>query len=237
MTKFKHGNTFWKYRKGATNPGKYTPTELLEKFHEWLQWVDDNPFYESQIVRYKDFHEVIKVPKIRPLTISGFSAFIGMSGSYLHGIKNSPNQELVDVATFIHDFILNNQYEGAVAGLYQHQIVTRRLGLVDRREEVSDVSSMDEDEVLTEIKRLVGDVKKLADASSRNSPSTIDAQEIDYEEMPTTKKPENTNPRQALRPPATQPFHHHHTPSTPQEDFAPKDDDTTPDASSLLRTV
>lgn len=51
--------------------------------------------------------------------------------------KDGRYKEFADVIHAISNEIWQDQYNGAAAGIYQQNIVARRLGLVDKREEIN----------------------------------------------------------------------------------------------------
>ncbi len=80
------GNKYWQLKKNFNeNPPKYNPKELWNKFVEYCEWIDNNPFKEAVLVqkgiKVKDDEGNEQtaystgLPKMRPYTLKGFYIF------------------------------------------------------------------------------------------------------------------------------------------------------------------
>ena len=127
------GNEYWKLRSKDGKDKKYpTPKDLLDACNEYFQWVQDNPLMEAQVVKYKDYAELMQVPKMRPLTIQGLCNYIDLSveGWRLYKAR----KDYVEITTRVEQIIYNNKFEGAASGFLNPNIIARDLGLQDKKE-------------------------------------------------------------------------------------------------------
>lgn len=88
------GNQFWRNRSKHGRDKLFNTPELLwEAACEYFQWCQDNPFEESVVVKKKDGHEIAKVPKPRPFTLTGLCLYLDCNHRYFthfeNGLKDS----------------------------------------------------------------------------------------------------------------------------------------------------
>lgn len=126
------GNSFWTLR--LTHGRKHaiaTPDELWSNFIEYAKWIEENPLLEIDF-RGKDAYEV-QIPKMRPFTKEGFALACGLSGWEV--IEEWKKREgFLEIITRIEKYIYTQKFEGAAAGLLNHNIIARDLGLADKTE-------------------------------------------------------------------------------------------------------
>ena len=53
------GNQFWKARAKHGANKKFTPATLLKVSLEYIEWVQDNPLYSTEVVKYKGDAELV----------------------------------------------------------------------------------------------------------------------------------------------------------------------------------
>lgn len=111
----------------------YTPIELLEKANEYFTWCLNNPLYEEQLFHYQGAITRDKVSKIRAFSLEGFCNYAEI---VVNTFKNYENKEdFLTVTTRIRQIIDSQQFEGAASGFLNPNIIARKLGLVDRKEQ------------------------------------------------------------------------------------------------------
>lgn len=136
------GNQFWKIRsKHGRDKLFETPELLWIAATEYFEWVDETPLKEEVIVKKKvnGLGEQIikeKLSKMRPYTLSGLCIYLGCSTEYFrHFEKNNKNaKDFMPVITRIREVIYAQKFEGAAAGLFNANIISRDLGLADKKE-------------------------------------------------------------------------------------------------------
>lgn len=165
---FHKGNQVWRLRKENGSKTRYQPGELLDKFEEYVDYCLKNPLQELQLVKFKEHYEEADVPKMRAISIKGFCAFAGISENTFH--YYSKKLDLAEEVELIRTYTENAQYEGAAAGLLQHQIVARMIGLADKKEMSVTVSDLGEQEALEELRALQAELQEmLTDEGLRDS--------------------------------------------------------------------
>lgn len=130
---FTANNQYWRLRsKDGRDKIFKTPDDLAKAAEDYFKWIDDNPFKEEQIVKYKDNYTIGTVSKMRPYTIHGLCNFIDIAVSTFQEYEKRP--DFTAVTTRIRQIIYNQKFEGAAAGFLNPNIIARDLGLSDKKE-------------------------------------------------------------------------------------------------------
>ena len=127
------GNQFWKARSShGRRPLFATPEDLRTACHEYFEWVDANPLYAAELVKFQGDAKVVEVPKMRAMTISGLCLFLDISpdtwGEY------AKKEDFSLITREIEETIRTQKFAGAAAELLNANIIARDLGLADKRE-------------------------------------------------------------------------------------------------------
>lgn len=145
------GNEYYLLRTTNGRERKYSPNALLKKANEYFQWVLKNPLKEQQLFHYQGNVISKDVNKMRPFTLEGFCNY---SDIVVNTFKNYEKSEITDemtdkerktandfltVTARIRQIIDNQQFEGAAAGLLNHNIIASKLGLLNRIEHQGNV--------------------------------------------------------------------------------------------------
>ncbi|MDA3781540.1 MAG: terminase small subunit [Bacteroidales bacterium] len=126
------GNTYWEHRKKHGRGRIFeTPEDLLEICIKYFDWVDSNPLYKSEIVKYKDFAELMNVPVCRAYTKDGLSDFCQVSCFNTIAEYKKRSNDFSKVIAYVEGKIYNQKFENAAAGLLNSNIIARDLGLRD----------------------------------------------------------------------------------------------------------
>lgn len=125
--------SFWQRRKQVKNVGLLdNPDELVEAACQYFKWVTEHPLKESMLFHYKGAVRAHDRNLLRPFTITGLCTFIGVDQTrYREWAKEDKFKEAV---AFINDVIYTQKFEGAAAGLLNANIISRDLGLAEKRE-------------------------------------------------------------------------------------------------------
>lgn len=116
-----------------------TPGLLLEYFKEYQQYCKDNPILKEDYVG-KDAARVWRELE-RPLTWVGFECYLSDKeiindlGDY-ESNKDGRYEDYATIITRIKKYIEHDQFTGAAVGIYQQNIIARKLGLVDKHDSV-----------------------------------------------------------------------------------------------------
>lgn len=132
-------NEFHKLRLKVGSEPKYTPETLGDTALKYFEYIKKNPFYQKQAFAYKGEITVIELPIIKPYTILGFCNFAGIvHNTYLNYKKK--NKAYLRVITRIEEIILNQKFEGAASNIFNSNIISRDLGLIDKQQKEENVN-------------------------------------------------------------------------------------------------
>lgn len=112
-----------------------SPEKLAELFEEYREWVKENPFTKTDWVGGIALE--VKRPYLRPLSFLGFESWlydnkiICSLSSYEHN-ENAAYAQYLPIIARIKSIIEANQFDGAVAGVYNPNIIARKLGLSEK---------------------------------------------------------------------------------------------------------
>ncbi len=127
-----------------------TPELLWEYFEQYIADTKDNPQWmveqkRGNMIIPKNFEgdlgditPTVKLPLQRPLTFVGFEVYlfkqgiISDLGDYEKN-KDKRYETYAPIITRIKKFIESDCFEGATIGIYNHNIIARKLGLTDNQ--------------------------------------------------------------------------------------------------------
>lgn len=120
-----------------------SPEELYEHFEKYKGYCKNNPKKENFWSNKTD--KEISVSREVPYTWNGFEVWLRKNKiiSRLQDYKEDKDGRYTEYAYIIRAIdqeIYEDKFSGAVAGVYQHNIIARDLGLVDKQETKQDVS-------------------------------------------------------------------------------------------------
>lgn len=129
-------NQYWKLRsKHGRDRIIKDPETLAKAADEYFQWCDDNPIYEVDF-RGKDL-EKIHIPHPRPFLKEQFAHFCGVAQwrtiTELADHKEK-GKDFLQVITHVEKTIAYQKYQYAVVNMFNSNIVSKDLGLVDKQE-------------------------------------------------------------------------------------------------------
>jgi hypothetical protein len=85
---------------------------------------------------------IVKVPKMRAMTIAGLCLHIGVTHETWCQYRKR-DEEFSEVTAMIDSIIRTQKFEGAAADLFNANIISRDLGLVDRQARDLDIGTKD----------------------------------------------------------------------------------------------
>lgn len=129
------GNQFWKLRsKHGRDKLFATPDLLWQAACEYFEWCDKHPWYKSEAIKNsKSVGKIVKIPTERPYSLMGFLVYIGTSPSYWYDFKAANHIDFSCVISEIEKIIETQQFEGAAVGAFNANIISRKLGLIDKQ--------------------------------------------------------------------------------------------------------
>ncbi|KUJ54023.1 hypothetical protein AR686_17695 [Chryseobacterium aquaticum subsp. greenlandense] len=116
-----------------------TPALLWEAACEYFRWVEDNPLYETKVFNYQGTIVKEKVPIMRAMTLAGLCFYLNCNEAYFRQFEKDKegSGDYSTVITDIKTVIYRQKFEGAAGNLLNANIISRDLGLTDKK----DVSS------------------------------------------------------------------------------------------------
>jgi hypothetical protein len=123
-------------------PLKYEPDELLEKFQEYIKWAKEHPIpivknVKNTTTKGDTYGSDSLERKPRLLSISGFLVFIGAGSDWWQSLDRDGAkraEEFSRVKSLIREFCQSYQSEMASADIFNANIVSRLLGLADKKD-------------------------------------------------------------------------------------------------------
>lgn len=141
------GNKFWELRsKHGRDILFQSPNLLWEAACEYFQWCQNNPWVKYEQVKqpgkgyvnvkgkYIPPQLVIPIPTERPFTKQGLFGYLGCDASYFRKFKESDHKDFFPIITRIEEVIFQQKFEGAAVGVFNAQIISRDLGLIEKVE-------------------------------------------------------------------------------------------------------
>lgn len=133
------GNQFWKQRSKHGRDKLFATPELLwEAACEYFAWCDDNPILKTDAVKSgKNAGDLIQTPTQRPYSLSGLLFYIGASDNYWSSFRAANHVDFLGVINDIEKVIETQQFEGATVGIFNANIIARKLNLTERQEVIT----------------------------------------------------------------------------------------------------
>lgn len=125
---------FWEAGPKAGRPAAYTdPEKMWSDAVEYFQWAQANPFETSRTKRANAGGEAKEVVTSKPrvMTLNGLQIFLGMCKGTWQNYSKKP--EFLAITARIHSIIYEQKFAGAAADLFNPMIISRDLGLADKR--------------------------------------------------------------------------------------------------------
>lgn len=140
------GNNFWQVKcsevneaKRAGRPPKFSTPELLwESCKEYFKWVADHPFQEQNAAAFKGDITKYNLTKQRPMTIGCLCLFLDFDYVTWLDYRANKGDGFSRVCQAAEQTIREQKFMGAAAGFFNHAIIARDLGLVDKKDLTSD---------------------------------------------------------------------------------------------------
>ena len=137
------GNAYWKLcPRPGRRPSYATADELWAAAQQYFEWVEANPLHTHETVKFQGEARLVKVPKMRAMTIAGLCLHIGVTQETWCQYRKR-DEAFSEVTAMIDSIIRTQKFEGAAADLFNANIISRDLGLVDRQARDLDVGPKD----------------------------------------------------------------------------------------------
>jgi hypothetical protein len=150
-------NQFWKQRSKHGRDKLFASPDLLwQAACEYFDWCDKNPWFKNDVVKGgADVGTTLRIPVARPYTLTGLCIYLKCNSAYFRTFKVQAleaDKDFNTVITQIEETIETQQFEGAVVGVFNSNIISRKLGLVEKVENSNintnfNLSPMTQDEI------------------------------------------------------------------------------------------
>lgn len=140
------GNRFWELRSKHGREKLFaTPQIMWEAAAEYFAWCEENPLIEIDF-KGKDA-ERVEIPKMRAFTFQGLTSYLDCNTYYFNefeanikGKTDDLSKDFSKVIIRIRETLYNQKFTGAAAGFLNANIISRDLGLLDKKEIEANVS-------------------------------------------------------------------------------------------------
>lgn len=127
------GNQFWKLRSKHGRDKLFASPDLLwEAACEYFEWCDQNPWVSLKMKGTKDGNFNEESPTQRPYSLAGFLRYIDAGDEYWRDFRKAGHEDFSGVIMRIEKTIETQQFEGAVVGAFNANIIARKLGMEDK---------------------------------------------------------------------------------------------------------
>lgn len=144
------GNQFWKLRNKHSQQVLFeSPQLLLQSALEYFEWCDKHNWYKQEPIKSgAECGRILDIPIKRPYSISGLCTYLNCSQYHFNKFKKACDNEFREVIDRIENIIETQQFEGAVTGIFNTSIISRKLGLKEQTDITSNGESVFQIEVI-----------------------------------------------------------------------------------------
>lgn len=137
-TKFPTGNEFWMNRAKHGREKLFATPELLwDAACEYFNYIKDNPLYETKVFQFQGRIVTKEVPIMRAMTMRELCFYLNCNEAYFRQFKARLPKDECDFSTIIEDIeaiVYTQKFQGAAGNLLNANIISRELGLIDKKE-------------------------------------------------------------------------------------------------------
>jgi len=124
-------NDYWKKRKRHGRKRLFaSPEQLRAACEDYFQWMDDYPWIKKiAITRGSSAGELLRVPCVKPYTLSGLCLYLKVSAAYWRNFRRLTQDEgFLSVIEWVEGVIHTQQFEGACVGAFSGRITSAVIG-------------------------------------------------------------------------------------------------------------
>lgn len=154
------GNKYWELRsKDGSDKIFATPESIWTYAEEYFKWSDNNIWHINEQLKQKPIipkdskltakeikeliNPIVKIPTVSPYSISGFCLYVGIDfQTFLNYETKEGYEEYFEIMARIRNIIETQQFDGATVGVFNPNIIARKLGLVDKKDHGSSDGTM-----------------------------------------------------------------------------------------------
>ncbi|MGK7652419.1 terminase small subunit [Roseovarius sp. B08] len=132
--RFLKENRFWEARASHGRPPIYNdPEHLWNDCCAYFEWTIRNPLWEEKVFAHQGEITKADVARMRAMTLAAMCNFLGIDHTTWRAWR-SERSDLSPIIERVENVIWTQKFEGAAAGLLNANLISRELGLADRKE-------------------------------------------------------------------------------------------------------
>lgn len=132
------GNQFWMNRaKHGRDKLFATPQLLWDAACEYFNYIKENPLYETKVFNYQGTIVREDVPIMRAMTMRELCFYLNCNETYFRQFKANLPEGEKDFSSVIEDIetiVYTQKFQGAAGNLLNANIISRDLGLADKKD-------------------------------------------------------------------------------------------------------
>lgn len=132
------GNNYWQFRNKHGRDFKYDPESFWNEAVKYFEWMQKNTWKKKEAIKSGErAGTTMDVPIQTPMGIESFCLFADIDDNTFYRYEKEKGYEVFwDVTKRIRRIIESHQFEGATVGVYNPNIIARKLGLTEKTEQV-----------------------------------------------------------------------------------------------------
>lgn len=129
------GNKYWQFRGKNGRDFKYTPEQLWEEAVKYFDWMSNRTWIKKEAVKGRDGADIVDLPTSTPFSLETFCLFADITFQTFRNYETEEtHKDFFDIASRIRAIVESQQFEGATVGAYNSSIISRKLGLADKKD-------------------------------------------------------------------------------------------------------
>lgn len=141
------GQQLWQKVSNPGRPRKFeTSYDLWTAACEYFKWMDENPIikHDPTVVNKEIIDHPVKLK--RPYTWASLCVYLNVGQGFFRQFKTQkelPDENFSAVISKIEEIMFAQKFEGAAVGEFNANIISRELGLADKKEVKAQVNLKD----------------------------------------------------------------------------------------------
>ncbi len=129
------GNSMWLQRsKHGREKIFSSPQAMASTFGEYVDHLQAHPIITRKQVVVAQELVWAEEERYVPLTWAGFATFCGTHKNYFQNFRSRCSADFKEVIGQIDDFMFTQKFSGAASGIFNANIISRDLGLIDKKQ-------------------------------------------------------------------------------------------------------
>lgn len=130
------GNKYWEFRNKHGRDFKYTPESFWKEAVNYFEYISKSVWNKKEAIKSGDkAGTTMDIPTQTPMSIQSFCLFADIDeNTFARYEKENGYEDFWAITTRIKRIIESNQFEGATVGVYNPNIIARKLGLSEKVE-------------------------------------------------------------------------------------------------------